>query len=61
MRKITLYTFNELNPAAQEKATERYAKSMPMRADIAKEILANTEDFSFEFLKDGTRIQIVEG
>lgn len=61
MRKITLYTFNELNTVAQEKAAEKYAKRMPMRADIAKEILANTEDFSFEFLEDGTRIQIVEG
>jgi hypothetical protein len=61
MKTITLYTFNELNPKAQEKAIERYRKRMPMRIDIAKEILSNTKDSNFEFLADGTRIQIIEG
>ena len=59
MRKITLYTFNELNPAAQEKAIEMYAWDALIGVDIVKEVLSN-ENYHFEFLKDGTRIQIVE-
>jgi hypothetical protein len=60
MKTITLYTFNELNPAAQEKATERYAWDALIGVDIAKEVLSN-ENYHFEFLEDGTRIQIIEG
>ena len=60
MKTITLYTFNELNPAAQEKATERYAWDALIGVYIAKEVLSN-ENYHFEFLEDGTRIQIIEG
>ena len=35
---------------------ERNAKA---NSDIAKEVLSN-ENYNFEFLEDGTRIQIVE-
>ena len=59
MRKITLYTFNELKPAAQEKAIEMYVWDSLIGVNIAKEVLSN-ENYNFEFLEDGTRIQIVE-
>ena len=59
MKTINLYTFNELDRAAQEKATEKYAKFASIGVDIAKEVLSN-ENYNFEFLKDGTRIQIVK-
>jgi len=59
MKTINLYTFNELNPAAQEKAAEKYAWDALIGVDVAKEVLSN-ENYNFEFLEDGTRIQIVE-
>ena len=60
MKTITLYTFNELTDNAKQKAAVKFARDAQGRIDIAKEILANTEDFSFEFLEDGTRIQIIK-
>jgi len=61
MKTINLYTFNELTDNAKQKAAVKFARDAQGRIDIAKEILSNTENFNFEFLEDGTRIQIVEG
>lgn len=60
MKTINLYTFNELTDNAQQKALERYAWDALIGVDIAKEVLSN-ENYHFEFLEDGTRIQIIEG
>lgn len=61
MKTINLYTFNKLTDNAQQKAAVKFARDAQGRIDIAKGILANTENYHFEFLEDGTRIQIVEG
>ena len=60
MKTINLYTFNELTDNAKQKAAKKFAYYTSIRVYVAREILADTENCRFEFLEDGTRIQIIK-